>query len=143
MRWPAKPARASRVNAARHDAPVVDRRLALPAVMSALMVAARGAVSAGRPSSLPTANGARVTGALRHRPTLRRLVAVMCERLPPCARACATFSPRYACIARMNADAQRFRSCSSTRSSCLTVAEVPREFTRQTPPVMRAIVSNT
>ena len=70
-------------------------------VMSALMVAARGAVSAGRPSSLPTANGARVTGALRHRPTLRRLVAVMCERLPPCARACATFSPRYACIARM------------------------------------------
>jgi hypothetical protein len=39
MRWPAKPARASRVNAAGHDAPVVDRRLALPAVMSALMVA--------------------------------------------------------------------------------------------------------
>jgi len=27
------------VNAAGHDAPVVDRRLALPAVMSALMVA--------------------------------------------------------------------------------------------------------
>ena len=48
------------------------------------------------------------------------------------------------CLHRTDeADAQRFRSCSSTRSSCLTVAEVPREFTRQTPPVMRAIVSNT